>query len=303
MSGFYGTPVSKGFTYLTLGASVLCALGGGGEWQRLSSSALLGGQWWRLVTSQLAYGSTGELVIGMMLGYMGRTFERRMGSRKFGAFLLVSTAVSMSLQAAVLLRFPALRAISGGPYGVIFSIMVLYYACVPKIQPRLFGVLGLDFSNKGIYYLLGLQLMLNDGWRSAVPSLSGLMAGCAYRSHVTGLSNWRVPAYVVRLLAPLGALLETRRPPGLPGDALPPEWRAGDGVGANGGHQERLIGDPFGGAWGRNAAPAAQALTQPPPEESIEVLVQMGFSRDAALRALQRSGNDVQRAANVLLAG
>lgn len=53
--------------------------------------------------------------------------------------------------------------------------------------------------------------------------------------------------------------------------------------------------------------PAAAAATQPPqppsppPEEAIEQLTSMGFEREAVIRALQMSGNNVEAAANRLL--
>ena len=50
------------------------------------------------------------------------------------------------------------------------------------------------------------------------------------------------------------------------------------------------------------AAPVFEQLP-PPSESSIEQLTSMGFDREAVLRALQLSHNDVERAADKLLTG
>jgi hypothetical protein len=51
----------------------------------------------------------------------------------------------------------------------------------------------------------------------------------------------------------------------------------------------------------RAAAPAAAQPPPPPSEEAIEQLTSMGFEREAVIRALQMSGNNVEAAANRLL--
>lgn len=44
-------------------------------------------------------------------------------------------------------------------------------------------------------------------------------------------------------------------------------------------------------------------MRQPPSEESIAVLVSMGFSREIVIQALERTNNDVNLATNLLLDG
>ena len=41
----------------------------------------------------------------------------------------------------------------------------------------------------------------------------------------------------------------------------------------------------------------------PPPEEAIEALVNMGFARDSAMRALMQGRNDLTVATHLLLGG
>lgn len=45
-----------------------------------------------------------------------------------------------------------------------------------------------------------------------------------------------------------------------------------------------------------------EAVT-PPSEESIEILISMGFERDSAISVLQSTNNNVQAAATILLDG
>ena len=79
--GFANAPVSKGVLILTALASLTASAtksgGAGGSLGPLSLSALLGRrELWRVVTYQLAFTNAGELVIGCLLLYTMRQFER-----------------------------------------------------------------------------------------------------------------------------------------------------------------------------------------------------------------------------------
>ena len=67
--------------------------------------------------------------------------------------------------------------------------------------------------------------------------------------------------------------------------------------GAEGGNRPRRA--PNGD--GRAAAPAAPPPPPPPPEEAISQLTSMGFAREAVIRALQQTDNNVEAAANRLM--
>ncbi len=56
-------------------------------------------------------------------------------------------------------------------------------------------------------------------------------------------------------------------------------------------------------AGGNGVAPVAPRPPPPPPEEAIAQLTGMGFDRQAVIRALQQSDNNVEGAANRLLMG
>ena len=68
--------------------------------------------------------------------------------------------------------------------------------------------------------------------------------------------------------------------------------------GAGGGNRPRRA--PAGG---RAPPPAAPRPPLPPPEEAIAQLTGMGFDRQAVIRALQQTDNNVEAAANRLLMG
>ena len=70
--------------------------------------------------------------------------------------------------------------------------------------------------------------------------------------------------------------------------------------GAGGGNRPRRAAP----AAGRAPPPAAAPRPPPPPpEESIAQLTGMGFDREAVIRALQQTDNNVEAAANRLLMG
>ena len=81
--------------------------------------------------------------------------------------------------------------------------------------------------------------------------------------------------------------------------------------GAGGAQRQRVAPANFGGAAGGGggaAAAMAAAQQQPPPppppsEEAIAQLTAMGFDRQAVVRALGQTDNNVEAAANRLLSG
>ncbi|MCO5578966.1 hypothetical protein L7F22_032817 [Adiantum nelumboides] len=78
--------------------------------------------------------------------------------------------------------------------------------------------------------------------------------------------------------------------------------RGGPSSGSNG----RRASNPqyVGGLQGRGPVlPPSAPILLPPPEESIAMLVSMGFDRNRAIRALTQARNDVTAATNLLLEG
>ena len=59
-------------------------------------------QVWRLVTHHLAFLTSSELVLGGLLLYSFRLFERRYGTPKFAAFVVSVSALGTLFQVAIL---------------------------------------------------------------------------------------------------------------------------------------------------------------------------------------------------------
>ena len=160
----------------------------------LSLSALLSKrELWRVATYQLAFSSAGELVVGILLLYTLRQFERHWGSRKFGAFIVISKLVSFVTSSSALLCWrggSAAPPLAAGPYGkpnvrvesasstcvvdvyacihvqtprthtpthpgIIFAGLVQFHFDIPVSVPM--SIFGLRFSDKTLTYLLAAQ--------------------------------------------------------------------------------------------------------------------------------------------------
>ena len=61
------------------------------------------------------------------------------------------------------------------------------------MQPPRLRVCGVSVSEKALYYVFGAQLALSDGLRSAVPLLSGALAGVLYAVDVMNVGALRAP--------------------------------------------------------------------------------------------------------------
>lgn len=139
----------------------------------------------------------------------------------------------------------------------------------------------MDFSEKSLTYGLCLQVMFSGGWSTVLPSAVGFIAG-------TVCVNWCVnelPGFVYSACAALGKVIVDDAPAVMMARSV---QRVGRSRRGNDVRQ-------------RAAAPAAAQPPPPPSEEAIEQLTSMGFEREAVIRALQMSGNNVEAAANRLL--
>lgn len=164
---------------------------------------------WRFLTHQLLFSSTGELILGSILLYYFRLFERQMGSRKFGSFITVVSVISSIVEYISLLALnPSLDQKNSkpmiGPYPLIYAFFVLYFLKVPRLHPKLFSVAGIDISDKTLMYIAGFQLMFSNGWSSLIPSLSGMIAGILYclpctNSKRNPLQKFRLPKFLCRM--------------------------------------------------------------------------------------------------------
>jgi len=266
-----------------------------------------------LLTSQTMFRKLApEMLLGLGLLYVFRQIERVIGTRKFVSYCFVSTTLSITLQLALLTVTGLLedgRMVSTGPFGPIFSLLVLYFAYIPAIGTP---VAGIKINHKLPVYLAGLILATHEGKASLIPSCCAIVAGIITYLQMKKLvmPDW-IAKFGQRYIEPL-----------FRSDPFPGGQNAGQAGGrfprqAGGGMRAMYYDHGFGGAGDPNGQddvllpnffgpppPAAAVNTLPEPsEEHVATLVAMGFERAAAIGALRRHANDVNRAADSLLSG
>lgn len=311
---YANAPVSKGIALVTIVAS-LASIGS------KSAVNLNLRNPWRALIYQAAFGSTGELIVGLFLLFQMRHFERHWGSRRYGSFVAISGALSasLSLSALSLLKDnPSFRlsAIPGGPYPLIFASLVQYYFDIPVSMPV--SVLGLPLSDKTVNYALALQLMLSGTPHSIVASAIGLAVGFAYRMEFLCMRKLALPSFVAHFCS--NVFLPLLQSGGRRGQA-----GRGGGGGARGqrhaapgtqGYRDTLLGGgghERGGGGGRGGGGVEGAVQRPAvaraqpmdPErerEALASLAAMGFTDEARNRQLlAMCGGDVHRVIEQLL--
>jgi membrane associated rhomboid family serine protease len=91
---------------------------------------LLHGEVWRLVTSFFVFQNSAQTIVGLILLYTCRQFERQMGSKKFGAFLIFSSVISTLICIAMIVVASSIGFYlvpSSGPFALIFALMTNYF--------------------------------------------------------------------------------------------------------------------------------------------------------------------------------
>ncbi|CAH9082455.1 unnamed protein product [Cuscuta epithymum] len=241
-------------------------------------------QLWKLVVSLFSFSSTPELIFGAYLLYYFRVFERQIGSNKYSVFILFSVIVTFVLEVVglKLLKDPSINVLASGPYGLIFSSFVPFYLDIP-VSTRFRGFV-LHFSDKAFIYLAGVQLLFSSWKRSILPGLCGILAGCLYRMNFFRIRGVKFPDFIASFFSRLSM-------PSIGGTTSTTPRNAT-------GTTPPFLGRQVQGNYA--SAPPLSAAVEPP-EESITMLVSMGFDRNSARQALIRARNDVNAATNILL--
>ena len=203
-----------------------------------------------------------------------------MGCRRFGAFIVYVSFLSTIFELGFFNIFFDTERYSG-PYPQLGAVLALYHKFTPRLHPKFFGILGYDFSEKSITYGLCAQVMLSGGMSTIVPTMIGFLSGML----CVNFSENQLPEFVYSLAAIIGnALLVDEAP------AIMMSRSVQRGAGGGGNRPRRA------------AAPQTpRAPPPPPPEEAITMLTSMGFEREAVIRALQQTDNNVEAAANRLM--
>ncbi|KAK3218090.1 hypothetical protein Dsin_012060 [Dipteronia sinensis] len=282
-SGFNNAPVTRTFF-------IACALftvffGIQGRFNKLGLSyqdIFRNFRLWKLIVSVFAFSSAPELMFGLYLLYYFRVFERQIGSNKYSVFILFSVTFSLLFEVLTLalLKDPAMNLLASGPYGLIFASFIPFYFDIP-VSTR-FRVFGVPFSDKTFIYLAGLQLFLSSWKRSILPGLCGILAGSLYRLNVFSIRKAKFPEFITSFFSRIS----------WPSMGRSPAASTRNVVGGAPSYAGRQVERTY---------PSPVPTTIEPPEDSIAVLVSMGFDRNSARQALVHARNDINAATNILL--
>lgn len=284
---FLGAPVSKAIAISTVIVYVVAEMNNWHDSLVLDTTKIFDhAQFYRIFVCNLTFASMGELIVGLLaLCPLMRRFEREMGSRRFGAFIVYSSVLSTILELIIFNIFFDIERYSG-PYPQLGAMLALYHKFTPRLHPKFFGVLGYDFSEKSLVYGLCAQVILSGRLSSLIPAMVGFISGIL----CINWSETELPDFVYSFSNFMGKAIVDEAPAIMMSRSVQ--------RGAERGNRPR--GAPN---VGRPAAPpAAPRPPPPPPEEAITQLTNMGFDRESVTRALQQSDNNVEAAANRLLA-
>jgi len=207
-----------------------------------------------------------------------------------------------------------------GPFFVFMPLLVNYFLDIPNANTTRF--LGFPVTGKTLTYIMAFQLA-STSRGSMVSAFCCLISGVITRCNFLGITeNFKIPkswsnlvhstfGWLLESEGPhegqyeMGATLEIQRQQQaelyeqqmllnmatqrIPNFATLPR---------NPRDQNGIIG---GGAVNRQPAMERNPPATVADDASVEMLVEMGFNRASAIRALQRSNNDIPTATNMLL--
>ncbi|KAL4324759.1 hypothetical protein GQ457_11G007020 [Hibiscus cannabinus] len=283
-SGFNNAPVTRSFIIASAVFTVFFGIQGRSFKLGLSYQDLFGKlSIWKLITSVFAFSSTPELMFGLYLLYYFRVFERQIGSNKYSVFILFSVVASFLFEfvALAILKDPTANLLTSGPYGLIFASFVPFYFDIPV--STWFRTFGVRFSNKSFIYLAGLQLLLSSWKRSLLPGICGILAGFLYRLNVFRIRRAKFPMFISSFFSRLS----------WPSMGNPPTAPARNLAGNAPSYTTRQVE--------RTYPPTVAPSAVEPSEDSVAILVSMGFDQNSARQALVHARNDINAATNILL--
>lgn len=319
MLGFENAPVSQGFIILTIIATCFL-VNDVKSWLSLDLNKLYIGQEYRLISSQLIFDNVPQAIVGSIIMYGFRTFERQMGSRKFGTFLIISFIINLIIElilsGIITSSITALKStvVTSGPFFYIYALVPFYYYYTPAMHSTKYKIFGIPItiSQKLWLYVLLTELFFSFGVSSIMSGMSGMLTGLIYLSNVFGIQRLRLPEFIIVAFNFLGSLYSSTGNNGNNRGNVNRNDRRMDpgGIGAGYGTNDTQ-GHGNGGAlgtagvggagFGNNGVPDLSAFTGPPPREMIDMLVEMGFDEASATRALRATGNNLEAAASRLL--
>eukprot|EP00455_Lapot_gusevi_P038931 TRINITY_DN4361_c0_g6_i1.p1 TRINITY_DN4361_c0_g6~~TRINITY_DN4361_c0_g6_i1.p1 ORF type:complete len:324 (+),score=71.17 TRINITY_DN4361_c0_g6_i1:86-1057(+) len=317
--GFANAPVSKCVVILTAAATIGTALYSSDR--RLFVLNLAGIkklQLWRLISSQFIFLNPAEMILGLILIYTFRQFERQFGSKKFASSLVFFMSFSTLLQLFILFFLPEKANVymSPGPYAIIFALFAYFRFDIPPSSR--FRFFGIPLTDKFFFYLLGAQLLFSRFPMSAYTGLCGLLAGLLYRIEWLPFRHFRIPQAISNCCsrvfsswfsagsnAPANPAQHGYAPVMMGGQD------AGVGMGEAAAGRQGPYDDQLIPTFPFMAAPHPAAMQPmppmgalPPPDPAVvRQLVSMGFDEASVRRALALTSNNVDFATHLLVEG
>jgi len=261
-------PITKSVISLTIFASLLAYI------FKPSLDKLVRYEFCSLFTSRFLFLSIGETLCGIALLYNFRIFERQMGSKKYGAYVLLSLFISTLLELFIQYYFSVPTVSYCGPYFLIFSQLVMYYYDVPSLAPISF------FANDKMFtYLFAIQLIFSQYPNSGYLAFCGIVAGLLYRIEFLGLEKLEIPDFIAELCKKyILPLLNS---------ISPKSTQSRNQQNTNNNQYTNILESV------RNYYDSPQPGRQPS-VSNIETLINMGFDRETAVQALTRSNDELQ---------
>jgi hypothetical protein len=136
------------------------------------------------------------MMFAASLLYQFRVNERHMGTGKYCAFFIYSSLIGYTIQ-HLYVKYLSVES-APGLYPWIFANMMWYYIDIPSQSS--FSVGRVTLSDKAFIYMAAIKLASSLAKKSAVASMSGIVAGCVYLSNMLNCQQLRVPSAVESLL-------------------------------------------------------------------------------------------------------
>jgi hypothetical protein len=281
--------------------------------------------------------TTTEVVVG--LGFMAhylRRLERELSSQRLVVWLfVVETFYTMTqLVCLATLDYEATatyvwESTARGPYVFVGGILYWYWMFVPRLHPRFVSIpmLGMYFSEKSFGFLWAIYVLSMKGLESLLVGVMGMVASSLFffllslpsssaaaaagGGNRSSLLSMDVPNFIVNMMPwdSLGSVLFLDDSPkvyaplllvnnnAVGGNAVPAMFRQQRHGGVGG------VGRPAARRPVPQPSPVVPTAPPAPSPEAIAQLTAMGFDEQRVKEALQVTGNNVERAADILLTG
>lgn len=312
-SGFYCASVAKGFiSYIILSSITFnIPLSTYRQWFQITYQnvfELL--QMDKYLASRCIFLDPRDMLCACILLYQFRIFERRYGSAKFMSYLFGTFLLSTIFELFAIFILHQIDFHIGimptGLWGPVFALYIPYFCDIPRVAVT--HLWGIPFTGKSVTYIVGLQMM-STSVESLLLAACGVLSGLAYKNDVLMMQSWlRVPRPIGSLAdftigrilytpsppdlhKPMGATLEIQR--ALYMEQMEQQLMQSRMASFHQQPTQNAFGF-FGRGRQRNNADAI-------PEEQIQFLVGMGFSRERVIEALRLSNNDLGGATSILL--